>query len=563
MAAPRFLPAGDEALLVELDSLDAVLALFRAAEADRLPGVADLVPAARTLLVAFEPDRAPPQAVIRWLHRCLRTAAGGAAASADAAAGRLVDIPVRYTGADLDEVADRLGMTRAELVERHTGSDFQAAFAGFAPGFVYLTGGDACFHGLPRRPSPRTRVPAGSVAAAGEFSAVYPSDSPGGWQLLGITPVRMWDLSRAESALVQPGCRVRFHDLDAPRVAVSLASAPSAGLAEGPPASESPARSAAPAANLDASADLSAASPDDEASAVRLEVRRAGLQTLFQDLGRPGLTGMGVSRSGALDRAAMRQANRLVGNAPDAAVLENALGDLELVCRGRAVVAVTGAQAPVSLTTAAGVRLPAAAQRALTMEDGQALRIGRVRAGVRCYVAVRGGWETEAVLGSRATDVLAGIGPAPIRAGDLLAAGRSAVAGSAQAPGAVAGGLPVSGDDVTLDVVLGPRQDWFDASARELLLSQAWQVTPQSNRVGMRLAGARALTRSRTQELPSEGTVVGAIQVPADGQPVLFLADHPLTGGYPVIAVVRSRHLDRLAQIPVGARLHFRAGGQS
>ncbi|MBV2181956.1 MAG: urea amidolyase family protein [Castellaniella sp.] len=550
MAHPRILLAGDAALLAELGSLDAVLALFQVTRARRLAGVTDLVPAARTLLAQFEPSVVTPDAVSAWLRRCWQESRGRMHVLANAPAGaglpaRTIEIPVYYTGDDLDEVADRLGLSRAELIERHTAHDFQAAFAGFAPGFVYLTGGDACFHGLPRRPSPRTRVPAGSVAAAGEFSAVYPAESPGGWQLLGITPLRMWDLARAEPALVQPGFRVRFRDLGAPEVVVSL-----------------PAPCAV-TARISAAAGSPGAVPGAFAAAVpHLEVLGAGLQTVFQDLGRPGLTGMGVSCSGALDRGALRRVNRLVGNRSDATVLENALGGLRLACHGRAVVAVTGAQVPVALTTASGVRLPAAGGRALTMEDGQVLRIGQPRAGVRCYVAVRGGWAVPPVLGSCATDVLAGIGPDPVRTGDRLVVGREAVAGDpiwqSKVDPESAHPHPRPGDVVTLDVVPGPRDDWFEPEALARLQSQEWLVTPQSNRVGMRLSGHEPLPRRRKRELPSEGTVTGAIQVPANGQPVLFLADHPLTGGYPVIAVVHSRELDRLGQVPVGARLRFR-----
>lgn len=573
MTELRILTAGDAALLAELDGLEAVLALFRLADARRLEGVEDLVPAARTLLVRFDPAAVTVRAVAAWLRQCARASRGVGPGSSGmvGSPARTIEIPVRYVGEDLDEVADRLGLSRAELIERHTGCDFLAAFAGFAPGFVYLTGGHPCFHGLPRRSVPRTRVPAGSVAAAGEFSAVYPSESPGGWQLLGITPVRMWDLERAEPALIQPGFRVRFRDMEARRVAYGgpgAAAAGRSGAAAGS-APDSAAKVSGVGGRLDRSCGRGgngdSQTPLPAAGSACLEILRAGLQTLFQDLGRPGMTGMGVSRSGALDRGALRRANRLVGNQPDAAVLENALGGLQLVCHGRAMVAVTGAHAPVALMTASGVRLPAAAGRALVMEDGQVLRIGRPRDGVRCYVAVRGGWPVPPVLGSRATDVLAGIGPAPVRMGDaFMVAGNDPAAvacGGTEEPDREnpSPSLPREGGLVMLDVVLGPRDDWFEPVALERLLSQEWLVTPQSNRVGMRLAGAQPLPRRRPQELPSEGTVEGAIQVPANGQPVLFLADHPLTGGYPVIAVVHSRQLDLLAQVPVGVRLRFRA----
>lgn len=174
-------------------------------------------------------------------------------------------------------------------------------------------------------------------------------------------------------------------------------------------------------------------------------------------------------------------------------------------------------------------------------------------------MAVRGGWAAQPVLGSCATDVLAGMGPAPLKRGDRLPIGHPVLRGECDADSDIAeAALPRAGDQVVFDVIPGPRDDWFDADALDRLLSQDWTVTPQSNRVGMRLAGAEPLVRARQGELPSEGTVSGALQVPPSGQPVLFLADHPLTGGYPVIAVVAVGQLDRLAQVPVGTRLRFR-----
>ena len=173
------------------------------------------------------------------------------------------------------------------------------------------------------------------------------------------------------------------------------------------------------------------------------------------------------------------------------------------------------------------------------------------------YLAVRGGFDVEPVLGSRSTDTLARVGPEPLAAGDrigILPAGQGAIVGAPELPAA---DLPVQDVEVVLDVVLGPRTDWCDADAVALLASQAWTVTPQSNRVGIRLNGDRPLQRANHAELPSEGTRKGSIQVPASGQPVLFLADHPLTGGYPVIGSVAPWHLDRAAQIPIGARVRL------
>jgi KipI family sensor histidine kinase inhibitor len=201
-----FLRCGREALLVEVDDLDAALALYAALRAAALPGVVDLVPAARTVLIKIDPAVTSPAAV--------REATGGLHIDAQREAGSgTVEIPVRYDGPDLAEVAERTGLSPDEVVALHTGSRWTVAFAGFVPGFGYLTGGDPRLD-VPRRDSPRTRIPAGSVGLAGRFSGVYPSDSPGGWQLIGSTTERMWDLDRPEPALLVPGVEVIFKAVD-------------------------------------------------------------------------------------------------------------------------------------------------------------------------------------------------------------------------------------------------------------------------------------------------------------------------------------------------------------
>lgn len=292
-------------------------------------------------------------------------------------------------------------------------------------------------------------------------------------------------------------------------------------------------------------------------AAPALEVRAPGLLTLLQDGGRPGLAGQGVCASGALDQGARRTANRLAGNPSDAACLETVGGGLQLSSHDETVVAVTGADAPLTLTTASGMRLSVPRYQPLALAHGDVLAIGEPVAGARCYVAARGGFDVAPVLGSRSTDTLAQVGPPALAAGDrlaLCAVARGAIVGDVELP---PDDLPSVHEDVLLDVVPGPRTDWFTPEAVALLARQRWRVTPQSNRVGLRLAGDTPLTRAIAQELPSEGTVTGAIQVPASGQPVLFLADHPLTGGYPVIACVAPHHLDRAGQIPVNAWVRF------
>lgn len=263
-----------------------------------------------------------------------------------------------------------------------------------------------------------------------------------------------------------------------------------------------------------------------------------------QDEGRPGLASTGVARSGVCDRASSRLANRLVGNPPDAAVLEVTLGGLRLHADADVVVVTTGARC----SGAPGHNGP------LWMRAGNELALPVPDAGLRTYVALRGGIDVPPVLGSRATDLLSGLGPAPVRDGDVLHVGEPCrpMPGVDVAPVAEPADHPV-----TVDVTAGPRWDWFTGQAQSALLGADYTMTSDSNRIGLRLQG-RALQRCEAGELPSEGIVRGALQVPPSGQPVLFLADHPVTGGYPIIAYVDDDHVDRCAQIRPGQALRFR-----
>ncbi|AOZ06564.1 5-oxoprolinase/urea amidolyase family protein [Cupriavidus malaysiensis] len=534
----RFLPVSLNALLVELADLDQTLALLASLQREPLPGVEELVPAARTILVRFRPSAC-------GLAQLAQAIAARDLSQRAERSATLVEIPVHYDGEDLAEVAQRLGITPEEVVRRHTGSEYTVAFTGFAPGFAYLSGGHPSFD-VPRRTTPRTRIPAGAVGLAGTFSGVYPQASPGGWQIIGVTPVAMWDLGREQPALLQPGYRVRFVD-----IATLEAGARAAWDADSGRRSSDSSGAPAQAAGGRSRADLA---PGQAA----LQVKATGLLTVFQDLGRHGQAGQGVSASGAMDQAALKTANRLVGNPSDTAALETVGGGLQLQSLGETVVAVTGADAPLTVKTADGRRWPVPGHQALALADGDVLAIGQPTAGARCYVAARGGFAVAPVLGSCATDTLANVGPAPLAVGEVLGLRPAAAGAVVGDPVPPAADLPTLEQEVVLDVVMGPRTDWFTPEAVARLAGQRWQVTPQSNRVGLRLAGEVPLERAVGGELPSEGTALGALQVPPSGQPVLFLADHPLTGGYPVIATVAPHHLDRAGQIPVGAWLRFR-----
>ncbi|WP_136162982.1 urea amidolyase family protein [Sphingomonas flavalba] len=510
----RFLPVTPRALLVELADLDRTLALFDALAADPVDGIEDIVPAARTLMVRTAPGVAAD-------HRIAAAVAARArrhSVMERAAAATPVEIPMTYDGADLAAVARHMGLSVAEVIAAHQAALWTVAFCGFAPGFAYMTCDDPRFD-LPRRASPRTRIPAGAVALAARFCGVYPRDTPGGWQLIGTTRLRMWDLARSPPALLRPGVSARFV----------------AGTARIHPGAAASAPTSVPAG---------------------LAILATAFPILFQDDGRPGQTGQGVSASGALDRGALHRANRAVGNPAGAAALEITLGPVRLRADRPVTLALTGA-ADRAVVVATGRPVPVTPGAAFAMDAGDELLIHPPRRGMRSYLALRGGYAVAPVLGSAATDTLAGIGPKPLGTGDVLApADRPALA---VAPPEPQPPLPRPGELIELPVTLGPRTDWFAPDIVARFLAQEWRVTPQSSRVGIRLEGDAPINRTGTAELPSEATEAGAVQIPHSGQPLLFLADHPLTGGYPVIATLLPEGLDRAGQCPPGARIRFTA----
>ena len=280
-----------------------------------------------------------------------------------------------------------------------------------------------------------------------------------------------------------------------------------------------------------------------------LEVLTAGPLTLVQDFGRPGLAHLGVGRSGAADRRSHALANRLVANPADGATLEITMGGFTArVLGGSVEVALTGADAHPCIDG-----IPFGANSIQRVESGQVLAVGIPRIGLRSYLAVRGGVAVAPTLGSRSYDTLSQIGPTPLRPGDIIPIGRPPPEFPEldQAPVP-----PITAGPLELIVIPGPRDDWFDDP--DSLVRSAWVASANSDRVGVRLTGPSLAPRWPRRQLPSEGTVRGAIQVPPSGQPVILGPDHPVTGGYPVIGVVADSGTEALAQVRPGQLVRFR-----
>lgn len=289
-----------------------------------------------------------------------------------------------------------------------------------------------------------------------------------------------------------------------------------------------------------------------------LVVEAVGPLALVEDLGRPGHAAIGVTGSGAADRRALRLANRLLGNAEGAPALEVLLGGLAVRAEGTVRMCVTGAPAPLLVDDRA-----APLDAPFDLPDGRLLRMGMPRNGLRTYLAVRGGLDVPLVLGSASTDPTMGVGPDPLAPGRRLAVRPSEPRNAAPADVDVAAPTAPPVTDVVVRVVVGPREDWFTPTAVPTLLSRPWTVSADTDRVGVRLDGPRLdrITNGQsleTLELPSEPVARGAVQIPHSGQPLVFLADHPTTGGYPVIAVVVDDDTDVLAQLRPGERIRFR-----
>ncbi|RLZ08204.1 5-oxoprolinase/urea amidolyase family protein [Acinetobacter sp. 2JN-4] len=514
----RFLSVNLNCFLIELSSLEETVALYHCLKRTAHPDIQELIPAARTILVYFDPIFIDEKNLIQWI-------------SAQKLEQNLLDmgkevvINVCYDGADLAHVAEYLGIDVDEVIHKHTHSCWQVAFIGFAPGFAYLISPDHPFGSIPRLVSPRKKIASGSVGLASEYSGIYPKESPGGWQLIGRTEQTMWDVYREQAALLLPSDQVVFKDISKHPTQVTV-----------------PCTKLFPRQRLE--------------NPIVFTVLNVGLQVLVQDEGRKNVAQLGVGQAGAMDRSAFHCANACVGNPKNAAALEIYNGGLRLKVMKETVIAVTGAETELWVTYANGYTVKQPLYQPIALDEGDEIYLTKAQAGIRNYVAVRGGIAVEQVLNSVSYDSLAELGTMPVKAGDEI---RSAQLKTECVDlDQSANALPKVGDQVVVDIVLGPRMDWFTPESMDLLLDQSWLVTADSNRIGLRLVGDKPLQRQIKQELPSEGCCTGAIQIPPNGQPVLFMNDHPITGGYPVIAAVAPYHLDLIAQVAAGCYIQFR-----
>ncbi len=484
-----FISFGDE---ISIDAHRQVARLTHALEGQR--GILNLHPAFATVLIDFDP-RLHSHADIDALARQRMEAARDEAREA-----RVVEIPVCYGGEfgpDLEDVARHAGLSPERVAELHAAADYLVYFVGFSTCFPYL-GGLPPELATPRLAAPRKHVPAGSVAIGGSQAGIYPLASPGGWRIVGRTPLRLFDPQASPPPLLRMGDRVRF----------------------------------IPTANLVGRRNRL---PHQICQPVPSHIRvlSAGFQTTVQDLGRFGYTHFGVSASGAADPLALRAGNLLVGNAENAAALEMTLVGGAFEFQTDAVISLTGSDFGAGLPLWTAVEIKA----------GQTVRCGATRSGARGYLTVRGGIGVPRVMGSASVHVVTGVGGRPLRAGDALPIGGEAI----RRPRAVGPrGRPRAPEYARtgpLRVTPGPQAHWFSDD----LYAAAYQVAEESNRMGLRLRGPAI--PSPAGHMLTEGVALGAIQIPPDGQPIILFVEHQTTGGYPKPANVISADFWRLGQL--------------
>ncbi len=489
---------GDSALFLAASGPEAAGGLGEAIRAACVPGVLDVVAGLDSVLVHVDPDCdvdvVSHQLVDVRVRRRLRRR-------------RTVVLRVAFDGPDLDEVGVRSGLGVDGVRRALCSRPLRVAFLGFTPGFAYLRGLPGPLARVARRPSPRPRVPAGSVAVGGGHAAVYPQATPGGWQLVGRTDATLFDPDTPPYATLAPGDTVRFEEVEPGEL--------------GPP--------------LEPRRTLPRRAPD-----AAFEVRSPGALTTPQDTGRIGFAHLGVPRSGAADPDAYALANALVGNPPDAACLEMTAHGPDLLCRREVHVAVVGRDAAVSVDGR-----PAPVGRVIPLAPGQRLRVGHTGRDLRAYLAVRGGFDTPLVLGSRSVDRLVGLGGEPLAVGDELGIGEPA----GPLADHLVPGPPLRSEPSRRVLRVLP----LEADRASTLFGRPFRVDSASDRVGIRLEALdEGATAGVGGERSSVGTTIGTVQVPPGGDPVILGPDHATVGGYAVPAVVISADWGELGRCQPG-----------
>ncbi len=531
--SPRMLTAGEHGLVVEFgDGISpeinaCVISLAGVLAAGRFEGILELVPTYRSLMIFFDPLRVDRNSLIARIEEL--PGFPGATRRAGKR-GRNIRVPVCYGGEfgpDLDFVADYHGITPEQVVRTHCAGTYRVYMLGFMPGFAYL-GGVPESIASPRLEKPRRKVVSGSVGIAGGQTGIYPLDSPGGWRIIGRTPLRLFAPGSSRPFLIAAGDSVQFEPITVEQFH----------LLKG---------------EIDSGSRGTEDASSGDAATGTVMVMKPGLLTTVQDEGRYGYRAYGMPVSGAMDRYAYRIANILAGNGPCAAALEMTLLGGVFRFRTDAYVSVCGADMRGKLN---GVDIRNWSGFPVTA--GSELSFGHALCGCRSYLAIHGGISVPSVMGSRSTCLRAGIGGfrgRALLAGDVVTCGETGEhpAGKRILPRRFVPGYPES---IVLRVLPGPQDDLFTEEGLSVFFSSGYRVSPRNDRMGYLLEGPRVRHKDGA-DIVSDALCMGAVQVPGSGMPIVMTADHQTSGGYAKIGAVIGSDLTKLCQSRQGNRIRF------
>lgn len=601
----KYLTAGDSAIVVEFGNRideeinQKVRMLADLLEREKVSGIVDTLPTFRSLMVCFDPALIDRENLLALLKR-----KSGALSGNGNSVKRVIEIPVCYGarfGADLKDVAAHSGLTYDEVIALHSGRDYRIYMLGFLPGFSYLGGMDEKL-ATPRLSNPRVKIPAGSVGIGGEQTGIYPLDSPGGWRLIGATPVRTYDPEREEPILFAAGDYLRFvpvslFDYYDIRRMVDRGEYYCRVYENG---KECPGRLAGVDLDkkdviiIDLVSGHSGERQDAGTSAGTMKILMPGFLTTVQDFGRVGYQKYGFTVCGVMDRVSYALANELVGNPAGAAVLECTMAGPTVIMQADTKIAVTGADMKPLLN---GQPIPM--NEAVLVKQGDTVALGVAETGCRAYLAAAGGINVPLQMGSRSTNMKCRIGGyqgRKLTAGDVLPLGeerrltdmsqelsaaqeklKSQPSGETYNGGAgstkpekqnaeqrvrqlleesLAAVRASAKKEVLLHVIPGPQEEYFTPQGISNFYQNSYTLTGDCDRMGYKLEGA-AVEAVNGADIISDGIAFGAVQIPPNGKPIIMLADRQTTGGYAKIGTVAEADLPKLAQLRPGKVIRF------
>lgn len=529
---------------------DNVLKAAETLEALDLPGLFELVPTYCTLMVHYNRELYSFAEISKKIKEVLGKISG----EGGAFKGRLMEIPVCYggeKGPDIGNVAEHGKLTEKEVIRIHTEPEYRVYMLGFLAGFPYLGGLDSRLE-TPRLESPRTKIEPGSVGIAGKQTGAYSIASPGGWQLIGRTPLKLYDKDREEPALLRAGDRVKFREIDAAEYERLSAEAANSGTME----------AQKKAVEKNAGTDKLDGDNEEKGATPTFTIQNPGLLTTIQDQGRTGYRSMGVSVSGAMDKASAALANMILGNSYKEAVLECMMLGPSLEFKKATKIAIAGARTTPKLN---GV--PVAEYMELEVKAGDILSFGPITQGMFFYIAFAGGIDVPEELGSRSTHMrtnMGGLEGRKLAKGDSICV-RTDLLNSAskkEASGArvvaINGGnfRPIWRKEITLRVIPDRFEERFTKEGVNTFYGSEYTVSNSCDRMGYRLEG-NAVEHKNGADIITDGVIMGSVQIPPNGQPIIMMADCQTTGGYTRIGNIISEDLSKLAQCGPGCKVRF------